>query len=97
MADGSLRGDPRDRCGLPQGCHCALAVDRDEQRLRFHLSGCAEYLAGRACGRVGCGSDHLAVVEQAAGEAGPGPTVECHTVRRNTPWLADRKIWSHNA
>ena len=73
-----------------KGVVAPLAVDGDEQRLRFHLSGGAEPLAGGTCGRVGRGADHRAAVEQAAGEARPGPAMECHSVRGNTSWLANR-------
>ena len=96
MAGGSLRRDPRRRCGMPQGGHGTLAVDSYKQRLRFYLSGGAKLLAGGTCRRVGRGTDHRAAVEQAAGEARAGPAVECHSVCGNPSWLADRQIRSHD-
>jgi nitroreductase len=67
-----------------------LAVDGCEQRLRFHLSGGPELLAGGTGGRAGRDTNHHAAVEQAAGAARPGSAVECHSVRGNPSWLANR-------
>ena len=80
-----------------RGCRCALAADRCEQRLWLHLSRDTEPAAGGARGWAGRGADHHAVVEHAVGQARPGPAAQCHSVRGNSPWLADGQIRSHDA
>src|SRR2546429_48009 len=89
MAGEPFCRDPRDRGGLPQGVHSALASGRHRKRVRIDLSVSAKFAARGAGRRSWSNIDYSAFMEPLPGSSRTWATLERSTLRRRAAGLAD--------